>query len=124
MYFRNLTQILNFENNGGGYSKEMPIAVQNRLVGVKEPPWFQDENSSYLGGFLELGVHIWYLESLLNMFLGKITFLMKKYFFYENHHHFGRKSTIFRAKNDHQIGWIFDPKSSLRVEQIFFHKNF
>ena len=55
MYFRNLTQILNFENNGGGYSKEMPIAGQNRLVGVEEPPWFQDENSSYLSGFLELG---------------------------------------------------------------------
>ena len=58
MYFRNLTQILNFENNGGGYSKEMPIAVQDRLVGVKQSPWFQDENSSYPGGFLELGVHI------------------------------------------------------------------
>ena len=76
MYFRNLTQILNFENNGGGYSKGMPIAVHNRLVGVKQPPWSQNGNSSYLGWFLELGVHIWYLESLLNMFLGKITLLM------------------------------------------------
>ena len=36
--------------------------------------------SSYLAQFFELYLHIWYLGSYRDMFLGKINVFMKKYF--------------------------------------------